>query len=325
MTVSKRAFIRQSMMAALGLAMPWPDDLTGEVQAHVDGLAPSRKFKMQLNGGLIGVRANQLQLIELASKFGFEAVTASASYLKNLDSSKVDELKNTLRNKNLEFGLGLLNLEFRKSEDEFKKVLAELPSQAGALQKAGVTRVMTWIMSNHSEMNYLQNFRFHTNRLRALATVLSDYNLRFGLEYVGPKSIWSANKFPFIHTMNELKELIGAIDKPNVGIHLDTAHWFSAAESVEAILSLKNEDIVGCDLNDAVKGMEPPENQPGYHRELPCTTGVIDISSFLKALVTIGYDGFIQAEPFNEDLDKLDDEEAARQTAISMKKAVALV
>lgn len=322
MVVSKRKFIRYSLASTMALAVPWQLKFLQAAVPASDREPPERKFKTQLNGGLIGVRASQPQLNELASRWGFESITASASYLSGLTETQLQDLTADMRRKNISFGLGLLNLEFRKSEDEFKKVLKDLRPQAAALQKAGVTRVSTWIMSNHSELNYLQNFRFHTDRLRQLASILADFNIRFGLEYVGPKSIWAANRFPFIHTMAELKELIAAIDKKNVGIHLDTAHWFTAGESLDSISALKNEEIVGCDVNDALEGITPIRDQPGYQRELPATTGIIDIKSFLTALIKVGYDGFIQAEPFNAALEQLDNEEATKKTAASMKKAI---
>ncbi|MEO6313633.1 MAG: TIM barrel protein [Chitinophagaceae bacterium] len=321
MSLNRKAFLQQSVFSSLALSVPW------NFGADETPLAPAvkRKYKMQLNGGLIGVKADQSALIELASKYGFEAVVALPQYLHGLTTDHWTLLKDNMKTKNLSFGMGETNVEFRKSEEIFKKSLASLPAKCAVLQKAGVTRSMTWIMSNHSDLNYLQNFRLHTARLKEVAGILKDYDIRYGLEYVGPKSIWAANNFPFIHTMAELRELIAAIGQSNVGIHLDTAHWFTSGEDLSAILSLTNNDVVGCDLNDAIKGYDPIQNQPGYQRELPAATGVIDTRGFLNALKTIGYDGFVQAEPFNEELNKLDDEAAVQKTADAMKKAVAMV
>lgn len=284
-----------------------------------------RKFTMQLNGGLIGVKADQFKLIELAHENGFETVVALPQYLSKLSDAQSQELLASMKEKKMAFGMGELTIEFRKSEDSFKKGIAALPAKCAALQRVGVTRSMTWIMSNHSELNYLQNFRLHETRLREIARILNDYGIRYGLEYVGPKSIWSANKFPFIHTMAETRELIAAIGQPNVGIHLDTAHWFTAGETMNDLLSLTNKEVVGCDLNDAVKGITPIEDQPGYHRELPTATGVINTKAFLETLVAIGYDGFVQAEPFNDELNQLEDGPAVQKTAEAMKQAFALL
>jgi sugar phosphate isomerase/epimerase len=58
---------------------------------------------------------------------------------------------------------------------------------------------------------------------------------------------------------------------------------------------------------------------------LPTATGVIDLKTFLGALVEIGYDGPIRAEPFNKPLNEMGDEEALSATAKAMRKAFALV
>ena len=53
-------------------------------------------------------------------------------------------------------------------------------------------------------------------------------------------------------------------------------------------------------------------------------SGVIDMQTFMDALVEIGYDGPTRAEPFNQALRDMDDEAALKATADAMKKAVSL-
>jgi hypothetical protein len=52
----------------------------------------------------------------------------------------------------------------------------------------------------------LANFKQHRVRLRQVAKALNDQGLRFGMEYVGPKTSWSRSRYPFIHTTAEIKE-----------------------------------------------------------------------------------------------------------------------
>ena len=124
--------------------------------------------------------------------------------------------------------------------------------------------------------------------------------------------------------MAETKDLIAEIGTGNVGLVLDSWHWWQAGDSVEDILSLKNEEIVSVDLNDAPAGV-PKEQQMDGQRELPCATGVIDVAAFLKALQRIGYDGPVRAEPFNRALNELDNEAACGATIKAMRKAFELV
>jgi sugar phosphate isomerase/epimerase len=170
----------------------------------------------------------------------------------------------------------------------------------------------------------MANFKQTARRLREAAKVAGDSGMRLGLEYVGTKTLWTAAKYPFIHTMAETKDLIAEIGLPNAGFVLDSWHWWTAGDSVDDLLSLKNKDVVSCDLNDAPKGI-PVEQQIDNKRELPMATGVIDVKAFLNALQKIGYDGPVRAEPFNAVLNDMENEEACRTTVSAMKKAFALI
>jgi sugar phosphate isomerase/epimerase len=154
--------------------------------------------------------------------------------------------------------------------------------------------------------------------------MLKDHNVRFGLEYVGPKTAWASRRYPFIHTMAEMKELIAEIGTGNVGFQLDSWHWWNAGETAADILSLKGNEVIAVDLNDAPAGI-PKDQQVDNHRELPCATGVIDLAAFLNALNQIGYDGPVRAEPFNDTLNAMGKEEACAAAAASLKKAFALL
>ena len=284
----------------------------------------SRKFNMQLDGGSIGVDVGQNKLIDYAHQYGFESVTAQVDYLASISEVGRTELLADMKGKGLVWGNAGLPVQFRTDRSTFTADLSELPSKAAALEKAGVTRITTWIMPNHSELNYLQNFRRHAVRLREVATILGDHGLRFGLEYVGPKTLQIANEYPFIRSMSETRELIAAIGKPNVGFVLDSFHWYTAGEDVSDILTLNNEQIVACDLNDARSGFDRNDQIDGK-RELPLATGVVDVKAFLEALVKIGFDGPVRAEPFNQPLRDMEDEAAVRTTAQAMKEAFSTI
>lgn len=283
-----------------------------------------RKFTMDLTPGMVGVGLPFPKLIEAASAAGFESVAPDAGYLASLDDGGRMALKETMEGLGLTFGAGGLPVDFRKDEQTFRNGMESLPAFADTLQRAGVTRVGTWLMPRHDELTYRANFAQHVDRLGEVASVLGDRGIRFGLEYVGPKTLWSSGRYPFIHTMAEARELIDAIGRDNVGLVLDSWHWYTAGESAEDILALTNDDVVACDLNDAPAGI-PIDEQIDNERELPMSTGVIDLKAFLSALVSIGYDGPVRAEPFNAALNALPDEEAVTVVADAMKAAFALV
>ncbi len=283
-----------------------------------------RKFTMDLVCGAIGVGADQRRAIQLAQQGGFESVQPSPQELAQLSEGQLSELLGTLREANLVWGAAGMPVEFRGDDAAFLDGMKTLPSLAKALRQAGGTRMSTWLSPSHDELTYTANFQQHATRLREVAKVLADQGVRFGLEYVGPKTLWSSKRYPFIHSMAELKDLLAAIGQENVGFVLDSWHWFTAGETREDLLTLTNKDVVACDLNDAPAGV-PLDQQIDSRRELPAATGVIDLKVFLGALVEIGYDGPVRAEPFNKRLNDMNDEDAIAATSAAIRKAFALV
>lgn len=283
-----------------------------------------RRFRAALSCSAIGVRANQEEAIDYAIRFGFEAVEPYPEFLGRLSDEELAALRRRMSEHNLTWSAAGLPVDFRGSIERFTSTLRELPRYAEILQRAGITRVGTYLSPTHAERTYLENFRLHAKRLRAVANILGCYGIRLGLEYVGPKTSWSAGKYPFIHTMREMKELIAEIDHPCVGLTLDSWHWYTAGESREEILHLQGDEVVVVHLNDAPAGI-PVDKQIDSVRDLPCATGVIDLKGFLGALVEIGYDGPVYIEPFKRELRELPPEQAVELTAQAMKKALVLV
>lgn len=316
--VNRRTFFG---VTAAGLAMASLDAPRREASGS-ESLG-KRRFKMALSCGSIGVSAGQREAIELAHQFGFEAVEPYPDFLARLSDAELEQLLGELRGKHLVWAAAGLPVQFRGDEAAFKEGIKRLPAFARALQRAGASRMGTWISPSHGSLTYVANFRQHARRLREVCKVLADHGQRLGLEYVGPKTSWTASRFPFIHTMAEMKDLIAEIGQSNAGFVLDSWHWYTAGESKADLLALRGSDVVACDLNDAPAGI-PVDQQIDSRRELPCATGVIDLKTFLGALVKIGFDGPIRPEPFNRALTKLSRHEALAATAAAMKKAFAL-
>jgi len=283
-----------------------------------------RKMTMDLVCGSIGVQANQREAIGLAQRHGFESVGPDADYLGRLADDQLQELLADLKGKGLKWGAAGLPVEFRKDHATFRASMRGLPGFAQALRRAGVTRVGTWLTWGDNGLTYLQQIKQYAIRLRETAKRLREHGLRFGLEYVAPKTFWSNTRFPWVHTMAECRELIDVIQVDNIGLVLDSWHWYHARETADDILMLRNEDVVAVDLNDAPKDV-PRDQMPDSPRRLPASTGVIDVGAFLSALNKIGYDGPVRAEPFDESLKTMSPDQAVAATAEAMKKAFALI
>ena len=296
----------------------------GALAAVTAARAAERKFTLAFTPGSIGVRADQRRAVEMAARYGYESVQPFAGDLAKLSDDELAALRAEMNGKNLQWAAAGLPVDFRRDEAAYREGLRALPGEAKTYQRAGVTRMGTWMMPRHSELTYLQYFRLIAGRIREMATILEDHGMRLGLEYVGTPSLRITERYQFVHSMAETKELIAEAGKSNVGFVLDSWHWWTAGESKADILTLRNEDVVSADLNDAPKGLTLLEQQDNT-RELPAATGVIPLKDFLEGLAAIGYDGPVRPEPFNKPLNEMDDEPAAETAAAAMKKAFSLV
>ena len=280
-----------------------------------------RKFFTAFVPGSLGVKADQAKSIEMAAQHGFDSVQP---FPRDLLNDGVQRHVEALQEHGLRWAAAGLPVEFRKGEAEFGDSMASLPGNAEVLRKAGVDRVGTWLSPAHATLTYLENFKRTSERLRQVAQVLEDYGLRLGLEYVGTKRNWTASRHSFVHTMAETKALIAEIGVSNVGFVLDSWHWWTSYETGDDIRTLSANDVISADLNDAPQGV-PRDEQYDNQRELPLATGVIEVREFLEALVAIGYDGPVRAEPFNRKLNELEDNDASRISGEALRRAFGLV
>lgn len=313
--MTRRTFLQNSAAAAL----------TGTIFSTARAAAPqaARKMTIALTPGSIGVTVKtQQELNALAHRHRFESVEPRADELAAMPPDQLAATLADLKAKNLAWAAAGLPVDFRKDDATFRDGLAKLPRLAAGLQRAGANRVGTWLSPSHDELTYNANFKQHAARLREIATILRDHGLRLGLEYVGTQLLLVGKRYPFLHTMAETRELIAAIGTGNVGLVLDTWHWWTAGDTEADILTLKNSDIVSVDLNDAPAGIPKPQ-QKDNERELPCATGVIDIATFLRALVRLDYDGPCRPEPFNKALNALDNDPACAAASAALHQAMA--
>ena len=321
--MSENKLTRRRFASAIGLGALALHPSSISAVAHESTEAPQRKFYTVLSLGRIGFKGSFQQSVELAAKYGFEGVDPDPGYFSQLTDVDLMRLVDDLKAKNLRLGVAGLPVDFRKDTQTFSEGLKNLPTTAKLLSRVGVSSLSTYVVSFSDGLTYLQNFREHACRLRACAQVLQGYGQRLGLEYVGPRTVWRSGRHPFIHTLSEMKELMVAIGTENLGVQLDSYHWYNAEETEEDLLTLRNRDVVTVDLNDAPAGL-PLDKLMDLARELPAATGVIPVRNFLDALLKIGYNGPIAAEPFNAALRAMPIDQACATTAAAFKKAFSL-
>ena len=314
--MQRRKFLQTSSLGLAGIGLTQIG-----LSASPSPLLNNRSFKISLKTDAIGVAGPVLNLLEPAVALGFEALAMPSKELIAMSGSLLQDLQLRAANIGLAWGCDGLPVEFRLDEDRFKADLEELPNHARAMQLVGIDRVGTWIMPCNDERPFAANFALHANRLRQVAAILADHNIRLGLEYVGPRTLRNAKRYAFIDNGQQLKELIQAIGQPNVGVILDSFHWYCAEESLADLHIWDKNSIIAVDINDADINLGPREQFDG-NRELPGATGKIDIVGFISFLNLIGYDGPLRAEPFNNTLNAMRDDLAMQATIDAINSVI---
>ncbi|KRG14449.1 sugar phosphate isomerase/epimerase family protein [Lederbergia galactosidilytica] len=233
------------------------------------------------------------QLIQLASENGFGAIDTSGNELNNWVKTKgLEEAKSFLHKHGVIIGSIGLSVEWRGTDEQFKEGLSTLLQDAQIAAAFDCKSCCTYVLpaTDQKPAHYMVQA---TKRLRLCAQILKEYGVKLGLEFVGPHHLRKAWTYPFIWTMQETVEWIDVIGEPNVGLLLDSYHWYTTNGTVEDLLALDPAQITHVHINDAkdIPVVEVLDNDRLYPGE-----GVIDLNAFLKALSTIGYKGVVAQE-----------------------------
>jgi len=274
-----------------------------------------------MNPVTTGFHVPFLDFLDAAAAAQFPAIEyAITPFSETAKEQSVEAAQELLASRKLALGSFHLPVEFRNDEALFQEQLKALPYHATVARSLGADRCCTWLFPATDEPVAEYTSRL-IRRLRMCAEVLNEYGIRFGIEWVGPKTLRTM-KYEFIHNIPGMLELIGAIDKPNVGLLFDSFHWFTSHATTADILSLSADQIVFVHINDAPD--RPIDEQIDNERLLP-GEGIIDLAGMLKALRQIGYDSYVSVETFSEELPKLPPSDVTLRTKRAVDRVLASI
>ena len=273
-----------------------------------------------LSLGALGFRLPLQKAVEMAKIGGFQGIEINIVEIEEiLKSKQIDEVEHLVEENGLKLGGWGLPVNFRGDLEKYRADLEKLSRYAQIAEEIGCKRVFTWILPSSDEMPFKENFEFHIERLRPIAEILEDHGCYFGLEFVGPKTSRINHKYEFIYTMDGILRLCNEIGTGNLGLLLDSWHWYTTNGTTGQLKKLKSEQVVYVHINDAPAGI-PIEEQIDNVRCLPGETGVIDLVGFLRALREIGYEGPVTPEPFSRKLKEMSVVEAVKLTGKYLDK-----
>ncbi|MEM1607330.1 MAG: sugar phosphate isomerase/epimerase [Candidatus Bathyarchaeia archaeon] len=267
----------------------------------------------------IGIHKSLQENIKLAKIGDFQGVEINIIEVSNLVEEKsLSYVKNLFSEEGIKPSGWWLPFDWRGDKETFERELKKLERLASLAAEIECARALTFILPFSDDKPFEDNFKWHVSRLKPIVKVLYKNGCSLGLEFVGTESLRVGYRYTFIHSLDGLLPLCRALEAENVGVLLDSWHWYVSRGTIEDLMKLKGKDIIYVHINDAPANV-PLDKLIDNVRCLPGETGVIDLVGFLKTLKNIGYEGPVTPEPFSEKVNRMKPEDAVKVTGEALK------
>ena len=246
-------------------------------------------MKIALNGATT-MHADLETDIKAASAAGFELIEIWAAKLREfLKTKSVADLKHLLEESNLEpYSINSIeHITFRTAADyeNIKRETEEFSKIAGEINCPYVVVVPGKLPDNAGEEEIVEE---SVNVLNELADIAEKYNVGLAFEFLGQADC-------SVQTLDLDKKIIERINRDNVGLVIDTFHFYAGNSSLEAIETLDPKKLFIFHINDAED--LPKESLTDAHRLYP-GEGILPIKEIKERFDLIGYNRMVSIEIF---------------------------
>jgi len=124
--------------------------------------------------------------------------------------------------------------------------------------------------------------------LRELSGIARPYGVRLAYEFLGFADC-------SVNTLAQCAEIVEKVARPNVGLVLDTFHFFAGGSTLASIREVNPEKIFIVHINDVERA---PRRKMHDALRLYPGKGILPLTSILRALKAIGYTGRVSVEIF---------------------------
>jgi 2-keto-myo-inositol isomerase len=272
-------------------------------------------MKIALNGATT-MRADLTTDIEAASAAGYELIELWASKLRKfLETNTIADLKTLLDENNLEpYSINSIeHITFRNAED-YEKIKAECEEYsriAGEINCPYVVVVPGKLPENATEAEIINE---SVKVLNELADIAEKHNVGLAFEFLGQTDC-------SVQTLDLDKKIVERVDRENVGLVIDTFHFYAGNSTLEAIETLDPKKLFIFHINDAED--LPKTDLTDAHRLYP-GEGILPIKEIKERFDKIGYDRMVSIEIFRPEYWSEDPFEVARKAKAATERALGL-
>lgn len=148
--------------------------------------------------------------------------------------------------------------------------------------------------------------------LREISNKFKKYKVKFAFEFLGFS--WCS-----VSTLEQDFEIVKAVNRKNIGMVLDTFHFYAGGSTLDSIQKVARDKIYILHINDAED--LPRSGLQDAHRLFP-GEGVIPLREIMARLKEIHYDGPVSIEMFRPEYWIQPAEEVARKGMEAIRKFI---
>jgi 2-keto-myo-inositol isomerase len=261
-------------------------------------------MKLALNGATT-MRADLVSDIRAASAARYDYLEIWSSKLRNyLKSNTPAELKALFREQGLEpYSINSIErITFRDAGGHARLLTEceELCRVAQAINCPYIVVVPSPLPEGKSRADVSEE---SVRVLEELGRMAESYGVALAFEFLGQQDC-------SVQTLAEAAEIVGRVNRSNVGLVLDSFHFYAGGSIIESINALDARRLFIFHINDAED--LPREQLEDRHRLLP-GLGILPLKEIITALHRINYDRVTSVEIFRPEYWERDPVELARE------------
>jgi sugar phosphate isomerase/epimerase len=250
-----------------------------------------------LSPSAIGVFARQSELLEIALTHRFKGLEIDIQeVLRRAQASSVPQACRYLCSAQVRIGGFELPVRWADDDKAFESDLAELGLLLDVCATLSADRCFTTVRPTSDHRPFHENFQFHVDRLGKLADALAKGNVKLALNFLATPADRADSGFEFIHQADPALLLLKNVRKDNVGLLLDTWHWWVGGGDIDKLRTLRGDQILSVRLADIPAGADFAAIT-SEQRIMPGEGGSIDFAALVGTLEELGFDGPVALAP----------------------------
>lgn len=263
-------------------------------------------MKLGFNGATT-MKASLIEDAAASKKAGFEYLELRDKKLEDLLEDKdLSEIRKIFRDLGIQ-PLAMNSLEQVNLQDRvgFQQILerAEILCQYSSVLECPILIVVPRFLSSlpiRPDRKFIKEDACQV--LEKLETIARPYGMKIAFEFLG-----FANAS--VNTLSFANEIVSELNNGNIGLVIDTFHFFLSGESLSILDRIPPEKILLIHIADAEN--VPKKKMQDKHRTIP-GEGVLPLKDFIRKIQTIGYQGVYSIELFNPTYWEWNPEEVAK-------------